>query len=412
MAGSGGLNAAGHDIAGFDAVVVSGSSANARNLDAKSLAVSGGSVNLSGGLSVDQADVSGSLNVAGSITPRLGTSPGTARTIRAGSFAIGGGLNYKGTDAGLLLGTPGAGHTLAFTSSGNVDFDASGINGANFDGGDSGLTSLAEGGDGGTLHVGTDAAPVGGNVTVNNAITATTGTNGTGVLTGGGKGGAVSVVSSGSIDVNNTVKVSDSAIGRASKQGGNIRLESRKTAGTAITVSNSGQLLALLSSASAGPGGKIQFVSAGGEIAVKGGTIAADRGTVDLRNVGAGNIVLTNANLRGDVVKANVFGANGQLIIGGGSLDADSAIKLYASGANGTVLFKDNVSLNGTSAKTIAGNTVTINDGKVVTVNGPSAANVFTNNPNYTGSGGNGSTTGKFGGRGATTQPFTNRPAY
>ena len=53
-----------------------------------------------------------------------------------------------------------------------------------------------------------------------------------------------------------------------------------------------------------------------------------------------------------------------------------------------------------------------IDNGKVVTINGPSAANVHTDNANYTGSGGNGSKSGTFGGKGATTQPFLNRPAY
>ena len=58
--------------------------------------------------------------------------------------------------------------------------------------------------------------------------------------------------------------------------------------------------------------------------------------------------------------------------------------------------------------KTIAGDAVTIFNGKVVTVNGPAPANVFTNNPNYTGWGGNGSTTGQ----GATTQPLNTSRAF
>jgi hypothetical protein len=62
--------------------------------------------------------------------------------------------------------------------------------------------------------------------------------------------------------------------------------------------------------------------------------------------------------------------------------------------------------------KTIAGDTVTIFNGKVVTVNGPTAANVFTNHPNYTGFGGNGSTTGTWAGQGATTQPLSGAPGF
>jgi hypothetical protein len=59
-----------------------------------------------------------------------------------------------------------------------------------------------------------------------------------------------------------------------------------------------------------------------------------------------------------------------------------------------------------------AADAVTIFNGKLVTISGPSAANVFTNRPNYSGSGGDGSTTGAFGGKGATTQPLANAPGF
>jgi hypothetical protein len=70
------------------------------------------------------------------------------------------------------------------------------------------------------------------------------------------------------------------------------------------------------------------------------------------------------------------------------------------------------VTLNGASAKTISGNTVTVFNGKVVTINGPAPANVFTNNPNYSGWGGNGSTTGTFAGQGVTTRPLKEGPGF
>ncbi len=85
------------------------------------------------------------------------------------------------------------------------------------------------------------------------------------------------------------------------------------------------------------------------------------------------------------------------LNIGGGTISADTLIKLYAGGSNGTVDFVDNVTLSGTSAKIIAANTVIINNGKIVTILGPTAADVFTNHANYTGFGGNNTTTGTFG---------------
>lgn len=220
-------------------------------------------------------------------------------------------------------------------------------------------------------------------------------------------------MANGTIKVNSSIKVSDSTAGRASARGGNVNLESRKTSGTAISVTNSGQILALLAAAAPGPGGKITFSSAGGDINVAGGTVRADRGTIDIQNTGAtGAVNLTNANLNANIVKVGALGNNGQLTIGGGTITADSAIKLYAGGSNGTVLFNGDVSLNGNSVKTIAGDTVTIVNGKTVTIGGSQPASVFTNKANYSGSGGNGSTSGKFGGAGATTQSFGNRPGY
>ena len=74
--------------------------------------------------------------------------------------------------------------------------------------------------------------------------------------------------------------------------------------------------------------------------------------------------------------------------------------------------FTDNTTLGGASTKIIAGKTVTIDSGKTVTIGGSSAATVHTDNPNYTGSGGNGSTSGAFGGNGATTQGYSSRPSF
>jgi hypothetical protein len=193
---------------------------------------------------------------------------------------------------------------------------------------------------------------------------------------------------------------------------GEISIDSRKTTGPAIAISSSAQLLALLSAASS-DGGKITFKSAGGDVNVNGGTVQADHGTVEIRNNGAsGAINLTNATLNANTVKVGALGNNGTLTIGGGTISADSVIKLYAGGSNGTVNFVDDVTLNGNSVKTISGNTVTIFDGKTVTVNGPAPANVFTNHPNYTAWGGNASTTGTFAGQGANTHPLNHGPGY
>jgi hypothetical protein len=48
----------------------------------------------------------------------------------------------------------------------------------------------------------------------------------------------------------------------------------------------------------------------------------------------------------------------------------------------------------------------------VVTIGGPTPAQVYTNNANYTGFGGNNSSTGTFAGAGATTQARADAPGY
>jgi hypothetical protein len=221
--------------------------------------------------------------------------------------------------------------------------------------------------------------------------------------------GDVKIEASDTVTVNNSIKVSDAT---SNHHDGQISVNSHMTTGPAISVTSSGQLLALLGAAP-NNGGKITFQSAGGDIDVNGGTIQADRGQVELRNNGMSGVInLTNAALNGNIVKIGALGSNGTLNVGGGTISADSIIKLYAGGSNGTVNFTDNVSLNGNSVKTIAGDTVTIFNGKIVTINGSAPVDVFTNNANYTGFGGNASTTGTFGGQGANTHPLSQAPGY
>jgi hypothetical protein len=221
--------------------------------------------------------------------------------------------------------------------------------------------------------------------------------------------GSIKIVSNDSVTVNNTLQVSDV---NSKKGHGEISIDSRATTGTAIDISSSAQLLALLS-ATSGEHGMITFKSAGGDVGVNGGVIQADNGTIDIRNNGGSGVInLNNATLNASTVKVGALGSNGTLNVGGGTISADSVIKLYAGGSNGTVNFTDDVSLNGNSVKTIKGDTVAIFNGKTVTVNGPAPASVFTNHPNYTGWGGNGSTTGTFAGQGATTHPLNTGPGF
>ncbi|HEY2567794.1 MAG TPA: FecR family protein [Candidatus Udaeobacter sp.] len=129
---------------------------------------------------------------------------------------------------------------------------------------------------------------------------------------------------------------------------------------------------------------------------------------------GNGAITFNNASAHADVLKAGVFGANGVLNIGGGSLSADTMLKLYAPGSSGQINFVSNVTLGGNGAKILAANSITIFDNVVVTIGGKLAAAVYTNNPNYSEQyGGNGSTTGTFAGAGAKRpQPLSEAPPF
>jgi hypothetical protein len=128
---------------------------------------------------------------------------------------------------------------------------------------------------------------------------------------------------------------------------------------------------------------------------------------------GDGAITFNNASAHADILKAGVFGTNGVLNIGGGTLSADTTLKLYAPGSNGQLNFFSNVTLGGDSKKILAANSVTIFDNVVVTIGGESPASVYTNNANYTGFGGNGSRTGTFAGAGANRpKPLSEAPPF
>jgi len=126
-----------------------------------------------------------------------------------------------------------------------------------------------------------------------------------------------------------------------------------------------------------------------------------------------GTITFNNASAHADVLKVGALGTNGVLRIGGGILSADTTLELYASGSNSQLHFVSNVTLGGNSAKILAANSVTIFDNVVVTIGGKAPADVYTNNANYTGFGGNETTTGTFAGAGANDpQPLSNAPPF
>jgi hypothetical protein len=129
---------------------------------------------------------------------------------------------------------------------------------------------------------------------------------------------------------------------------------------------------------------------------------------------GNGGITFNNASAHADVLKAGVFGANGVLNIGGGTLSADTILKLYAPGSNGQLNFVSNVTLGGNSTKILAANSITIFNNVVVTIGGKLAAAVYTNNANYSQEwGGNGTYTGTFAGAGAKRpRPLSEAPPF
>ena len=135
-------------------------------------------------------------------------------------------------------------------------------------------------------------------------------------------------------------------------------------------------------------------------------------GTFTAFTDGDGTITFNNASVHADVLKVGALGTNGVLNIGGGTLSADTTLKLYAGGSSGTINFKADVTLGGAGAKILAANSVTIFNNVTVTIGGSTPADVYTNNANYTGSGGNNSTTGKFSGAGANTQSLSSAPSF
>jgi outer membrane biosynthesis protein TonB/quercetin dioxygenase-like cupin family protein len=431
--------------------------------------VGGGTVSLqiNGKLTVTgRVDVFGTLNSTGTITAgqlsgtnvitpagiQVGTGgitrftfpsgfpPPVFHTITAGSLSSTGGINFNGPNFGTLggLGPFDGGQltinvpTLTFGPSA-----ADNIQGPlTFNGGDGDATHAA--GSGGNLTVNTT-----GDITVNSPISATSGQRETSLFPTG-NGGTVNLSSTaGVVAVTQRIQVSSAdpagaagTLRRRSSSGGNINLTSNRALpagapGVAININNSGQLLSLLDAAAPGPGGKITILATGANstisvnapagFAAPTDTIRADRGSVDIRHTGdGGQISLTNANIRADIVKVGALGANGVLSIGGGTITADSVLKLYSPGSNGQINFIANVTLGGAGAKIIAGNAITIFNNVVVTIGGANPASIFVNNDgkgtpqaNYSGFGGNGFTTGTFGGAGASNpQPLTSAPLF
>jgi len=345
----------------------------------------------------------GSIDSTGSVIPVLFANGLAANPVAPPSApGNGGNVTLNITLDGLIVGSDG-------------DFASITANGGKFN-----ANGPFTHGNGGTVNV-TAAGPI----EVNAPIEATTGSVQS-PFSPHGNGGTVNLTSTNdSVAVTSRIEVSsaDSALvksRRRSARGGNIALKSGKPAGVAINLANTSELLSLLDAAAPGLGGKVTILATGASSAANvNGKIVADRGTIDIRHTGdSGQIVLggpgegDRIDAHADTIKVAALGNNGVLTIGNGVLSADTTLKLYSPGSNGTVNFVADVTLGGAGTKIIAGNTVNIFDGVKVTIGGSNRASVFTNNANYSGFGGNGSRTGTFGGAEANNPlPLSHAPA-
>ena len=386
-----------------------------------------------GTLSVTNLDTQGNNTIvgAGGITPFSvpgQLAPDILHTLTTRLLSSAGGINFDGVaaDGDFSLATNAGALTinaliLSFGPKGNI------MNGVSFNGGDGSFTFGP--GNGGTFTVNATS-----DITVDSDIEATSGRIQPGTSPSG-DGGEVNLNSNnGTVTVNKRVQVSSAeptstiAPVRQSAKGGRIGITSAKTSGVAINIGSSAQLLSLLNAAAPGPGGSIKIVASkagsnstnSSSININNangnpGAIVADRGTVEIRHDGDGGAInINNANIRADVVKVGALGLNGTLNIGGGSVSADTILKLYATGSNGQLNFISDVTLSSGTAMHLAANTITIQPSIIVTINGTGgAANVYTNHPNYSGFGGTTPANGTFAGNGATNpQPLGNAPGF
>jgi hypothetical protein len=422
---AGGNVSSGGDLTAFSSVNAGLlGSINVTNTLLSPFATAGGNIT-AGHIEVQQVNPPGGTSTttltagAVGITPFVGPSGSALQhTFNVMTVVSPNGIDFNGShfntarDGGLLT-----------INAQTQNFSAAGINGANFDGADALPVPGATPGNGGTLTVNTSGAL---SVSSSN-IDATTGIIDTNAPQPLGAGGTVNLTSSnGTVTVNNSrIQVSSSdpngtANRRSSARGGTIALQSGAATGVAINIANTAQLLSLLENAAPGPGGIVTItatsVTGNSQINVS-GQIEADKGAIDVRHMSDGGVInVNNANMAADIIKIAALGSNGTLTIGGGILNANTVLKLYAPGSNGSIIFVADCSIGGGSATILAANAVTINNGVMVNVIGHKA-DVFVNfsggipNANYTNFGGNNSTNGTFIGLGATNpQQLANAP--
>ncbi len=436
---AGGINAAAFDLVGFDKITLTNGSYEGGSLSVNTLkfnlkgdlvltgnlyalkeATTPGLISVGGLIAGDKITATKSIS-AGSLSAKQVTA-GTVLSIGSGGLLSGpvaesktisapnikwtGGIKLDGA-SGTASSAPQHASSVTFVTS-TLNFDSAGtaVRSASLTGGDASPSRAEAGGNGGELKADTVGA-----IAVNVPILATTGLNSTAGMTGG-QGGKVELKSDDTITVGSKIEVSSNDGNRRDQRQGRYHHAGKPEK------DGRGHQRDQLGRAEQPPRGHgprfrrlHQDDLGGGAVNLNGARVQADRGTIDVQNNGGtGTVTVNNSTLSADVVKLSAVGRNGVLNVGNSQLSGNSLIRLYAGGSSGTINFTGNTTLNGTAAKTIAANTVNIFNNVQVTINGNLPANVYTNNPNYTGFGGNGSTTGTFTGMGATTKSLSALP--
>jgi hypothetical protein len=416
------------------------------NLAAFFTVTAGGNITANS-VSVETIDAPAGILTAsgGGISPFIkdssGPNDGAAiqHTFNVASVVSPAGIDFSGNQFNGIDGFSSGG--LLTINATTLLFDpGTGIGVVNFNGADAGAFSGGQtpvtGGDGG-IFIANATGDI--STTSDSPITATTGlTDPSGF---GGKGGTVTLASTtGTVTVDSSIQVSsDDPIPnqtppppvRRSAQGGNINLTSGKDSGVAINITNSAQLLALLNGSAPGPGGTITILATGASSQAKiSGSLTASHGTIDVRQTGDNGLITLGdqqppaelgpqdigdvINMQADIIKVGALGTNGMLTIGAGNISADTILKLYAGGSNGTINFIDSVTLSSGTAMHLAANTITIQPSVTVHILGNGGpANIYTNHADYSGFGGTTPTNGTFDGNGANApQPLPSAPPF
>ena len=328
----------------------------------------------------------GSLN-GGTISLTSRRTGGLGISVQAGSQLL----------AMVDYASTGTGGTVSLTT-GGADVSVVGGSALRASGFDGGVT-LSTGATGGTIDVDNSTLSTADSSGATAAGSTVSLTAASAINVGDSSTVAATAVTLNATGASGAVTVGGSTTGADATgvQAGTITLEATGSGAGTVTVAGGARTDALSLAAS----GRFNVLDSGAT------------GVITLGGAGLGTVAL-NA----DVLKIQASGANGSVVINAGStLSATTQLLLYATGGSGSITFKGgNITLNtGSLAGILAAPTITIQTGTIVTVNGQSPLQVYTNTANYSSDyGGNNTQTGTFAGTAqpsAAPQPFAAAPA-